>query len=294
MMPTNPSPIAREYVERGRSASCPIIDLHGLVGPYHEVYLPAGQLDRMLRSLERCGVRKIVCAHHMALAYDVERGNALMQELVDTRPDRFLGYWVINPNFPEIIESDLRTFHQRRGFVGFKFWSDYHLVPLTSPKYAASLEYANDHELLVMVHTWGGSEYDAPGLLAKVARRYPRARFLMAHCGYGEWETAISIGRDLPNVHLDLTSVAVAHDFSLMPGGSLMATSMGSPQVNGLIEYMVETAGSRKIVFGSDLAWYSQHYQAGAILFARITDEARHDILHRNAERLLGRHLDER
>ena len=95
-------------------------------------------------------------------------------------------------------------------------------------------------------------------------------------------------------MYLDLTSVAVAHDFSLMPGGSLMATSMGAPQVNGLIQYMVETAGSRKMVFGSDLAWYSQHYQAGAVLSARISDEARHDILHRNAERLLGRHLDDR
>ena len=65
-----------------------------------------------------------------------------------------------------------------------------------------------------------------------------------------------------------------------------------SPHVNGLIEYMVSTAGSSKIVFGSDLPWYSQHYHAGAVLFSRITDEARHDILHRNAERLLGSHLN--
>ena len=203
MMPTNPSPIAREYLERGRSAQCPIIDLHGLVGPYHGVYLPAGQLDHMLHSLKRCGVRKIVCAHHLALAYDVRRGNILMQQLVDSRPDQFLGYWLINPNFPDIIEEDLRTFDQRRGFVGFKLWSDYHLVPLTSPKYARALAYANNHQLLVMVHTWGGSQYDAPHLLAEVAGRYPEARFLMAHCGYGEWERAIGYGRDLPNVYLD-------------------------------------------------------------------------------------------
>ena len=64
-----------------------------------------------------------------------------------------------------------------------------------------------------------------------------------------------------------------------------------SPHVNGLIEYMVENAGSHKVVFGSDLPWYSQHYHAGAILFAHISDEARHDIFHRNAERLLGQHL---
>jgi predicted TIM-barrel fold metal-dependent hydrolase len=50
---------------------------------------------------------------------------------------------------------------------------------------------------------------------------------------------------------------------------------------------MVDSASSKKIVFGTDLPWYSPHYAAGAILFARIDDEARHDILWRNAEKLL-------
>src|SRR5262249_29252863 len=89
------------------------------------------------------------------------------------------------------------------------------------------------------------------------------------------------------------TSVVQALDFAQMPGGSLMPHAPSLvPQVNGLIEYMVEQAGSRKVVFGSDLPWYSQHYHAGAVLFAHISDEDRHDILHRNAERLLGKDLD--
>lgn len=288
----NPSPIAREYLEKGRSASCPIIDMHGHIGHFNSGYMPSAPLDRMIHSLQRCGVRRIVCMHHVAISYDVERGNALMQEVIDAHPDKFLGYWVINPNYPDIIKKDLRTFDQRRGFVGIKFWSDYHLVPVTSPKYAAALEYANEHSLLVMVHTWGESPFDAPGLVGQIAGLYPKAQFLMAHCGHGEWETAVSLARDLPNVYLDLTSVPNAHDFSLMPGGSLMPRApVGGAQVSGIIEYMVETAGSKKIVFGSDLPWYSQHYHAGAILFARITDEARCDILHLNAERLLGNNL---
>ena len=47
-------------------------------------------------------------------------------------------------------------------------------------------------------------------------------------------------------------------------------------------------ASSKKIVFGTDMPWYSPYYAAGAVLFARITDEERHDILHRNAEKLLS------
>jgi predicted TIM-barrel fold metal-dependent hydrolase len=290
----NPSPVAREFLERGFSATCPIIDMHGHLGPFYGCYLPSCTTDRMRHRLRRCGVRRIVCSHHSALACDAARGNALMQEVVREYPDEFLGYWVINPNYPAETARDLRAFDRLTGFVGLKFWPDYHLVPVTSPKYAAALEFADAHGLLVLVHTFGESPFDAPALLGEVAARYPRARFLMGHSGYGEWERSVAIARDLTNVYLDLTSVFQALDFSQMPGGSLMPRAPAlSPHVNGLIEYMVETAGSRKVVFGSDLPWYSQHYHAGAVLFARISDEARHDILHRNAERLLGAHLGE-
>jgi len=288
----NPSPIAQEYLQRGRSARCPIIDMHGHVGPFGGAYMPSAQPERMLHSMDRCGVQRIVCMHHVAISYEVERGNAMMQAVIDAHPTRFLGYWVINPNYPDIIKQDLDSFQQRRGFVGLKFWSDYHLVPVTSPKYAAALSFASERELLVMIHTWGESPFDAPALVGEIADRYPGARLLMAHCGHGEWETAAQVAKDLPNVYLDLTSVPNAHDFALMPGGSLMPKApVGGTQINGVIEYLVETAGSHKVLFGSDLPWYSQHYHAGAILFARISDEARRDILHRNAERLLGPHL---
>jgi len=288
----NPSPIAQEYLDKGHSTSCPIIDMHGHVGPFYGCYLPSSPIDRMRQRLKHCGVRRIVCSHHTALACDARRGNSLMQKLISAHPDEFLGYWVVNPNYPNDTEGDLSTFDQLQGFVGLKFWPDYHLVPVNSDKYAAALEFANAHELIVLVHTFGESPFDAPHLLGEVGQRYPRAQFLMGHSGYGEWERSVAIARDLPNVYLDLTSVFQALDFSQMPGGSLMPRAAAlSPHVNGLIEYMVETAGSRKIVFGSDLPWYSQHYHAGAVLFAHISDEARHDILHRNAERLLGQAL---
>jgi predicted TIM-barrel fold metal-dependent hydrolase len=289
----NPSDIAREYLEHGRSESCPIVDMHGHVGPFYGCYLPSSSVERMSQRLKRCGVRRIVCSHHSALACDVEWGNRQMQQIVAAHGDQFLAYWVINPNTPEITARDLRSYHRQTGFVGLKLWPDYHLVPVNSPKYAPALEFADAHGLLVLVHTFGESPFDAPALLGEVARRYPQARFLMGHSGYGEWETSVALARDLANVYLDLTSVVQSLDFSQMPGGSLMPRAPSfSPHVNGLIEYMVNTAGSTKIVFGSDLPWYSQHYHAGAVLFARISDEARHDILHRNAERLLGPFLD--
>src|SRR5262249_47068365 len=157
------------------------IDMHGHVGPFYGCYLPSSPVERMRHRLRRCGVRRIVCSHHSALACDVQHGNALMEELVHTDPDQFLGYWVINPNYPEITASDLRSFDRRTGFVGFKLWPDYHLVPVTSPRYAPALEYADANGLLVLVHTFGESPFDSPAMLGALGKRYPRARFLMGH-----------------------------------------------------------------------------------------------------------------
>src|SRR5262249_37765913 len=234
----NPSPIAREYLEQGYSAACPLIDMHGHLGPFYGCYLPSAPLERMRHRLRRCGGRRLVCSHPSALACDAGRGNALMDQVVSEHPDEFLGYWVINPNYPDDTARDLRSFDRRTGFVGFKFWPDYHLVPVTSPRYAPALEYADAHRLLVLVHTFGESPFDAPGMLAEVGQRYPRAPFLMGHSGYGEWERSVDVARELPNAYLDLTSVFQALDFSQMPGGSLMPRAAAlSPHVNGLIEY---------------------------------------------------------
>lgn len=284
----NPSPIAREYIERGRSESCPIIDLHGHFGPFPGSYLPAAPVEKMLGTLRRAGVRRIICSAHEALLGDYVRGNREMQSAVDQHPDVLAGYWAINPNHRDSWSVAVNDFETTRGFVGFKFLPDYHTYPLDGDRFKPALEYADVRRLLVLVHTWGGSPYDSPQLLEKVAIRYSGAIFLMGHSGYGDWETSIRVARDLPNVYLELTAVYAAHDFAMFPAGSGTPAPLGSClHVNGIIEVMCEQAGSGKVVFGTDMPWYSPHYAAGAVLFAHISDNDRHNIFHRNAERFL-------
>lgn len=285
----NPSLLAREFMEHGRSASCPIIDLHGHFGPWHGHYLPSVPVEKMRTTMARCGVKHIVCAHHEGLSTDPAVGNALMQEAIDRYPDDFLGYWVINPNHRDMMTQSLADFGRSRGFVGLKLGPDYHSYPLNGPDYAPALQYADERGLLCLLHTWGGSAFNPPQMVGEVAVRYPRVQFIMGHSGFGEWDVSIAIARDLPNVYLELTAVYIAHDFAMQPAGSGTPIQLPSYlSVNGIIERMVDQATSKKIVFGTDLPWYSPHFAAGTILFARIDDEARHDILHRNAERLLS------
>ena len=288
MKAANPSLIARAYLAGGRSRTCPIIDMHGHWGAFGGAYLPCASEEDMLAALRRCGVRRIVCSGHDALLADPAAGNRLMQQAVDRNPRLLSAYWAVNPNYPVLARRAPDHLAASRGFVGFKFLPDYHVYPLTGDRYRPALEYADARALLVLVHTWGGSACNSPQMLEQVAAKYPRAIFLMGHSGYGDWEASVRIARERANVFLELTAVYAAHDFAMQPGGSGTPSAlMSCLQVNGIIEYMVAQAGSQKILFGTDLPWYSPHFAAGAVLFARIDDEARHNILHRNAERLL-------
>jgi uncharacterized protein len=283
------SPIVREYYESGYSSSCPIIDMHGHLGPLPGAYLPAAPLPAMKKHLQRAGIKRIVCCPHLALLGDLDRGNALMQDTIDNDPGLFSGYWVVNPNLKSSLSRAIRDFENARGFVGFKFLPDYHQQILDAGGYDPILEYANAKKLPILIHTWGWSSYNGVPHVATIAEKYPAAVLIMGHAGYGDWKAAVRAASTYSNVFLELTAVYIAHDFAMFPAGS------GTPmpaysvlQVNGIIEYMVENASSRKILYGTDLPWYSPHFAAGAVLFARISDDARMDILFRNAERLLA------
>ena len=262
----NPSEITKEFVKNGLSEICPVIDTHTHFGPGQGIYFPKLTPEQMIDTMDRCGVKYIISAPHTALV-DTDRGNMIAAELVTKYPKRFKAYWSVNPSYPDRTAKELEKFEDFSGFVGFKFLSDYHRVAITDQRYSPVLEYANKRELPVLMHTWGSSGYDGPALVEQVAKKYPDVIILMGHSGYGQWDKAIQVARDYPNVYLELTAAY---------------------SVRGAVDAMVEGVGSEKITFGTDLPWFDPHYGIGCVIFARITEDDRHNILHRNAERLFG------
>lgn len=261
------SELAREFWEHGKSASCPIYDMHGHMGFYHSIYFPRGDTAGMIRTMDEAGVRMLTFSHHTALN-SPDLANRPSIEAVRRYPDRLRAYCMVNPNYPEQIARDLDAFDALFPdvYVGFKFLSDYHAIPLTDPRYAPAWEYADARELLVLAHTWGGSPYDGEVVVREVATRYPHVKFLLGHSCHGKWDEAIQLTRDFPNIYLELT--AIFDD-------------------RGVIELFVAGAGSDRMLFGTDLPWFDPHHAVGVLLSAQITDEDRHNICHRNAERLL-------
>jgi predicted TIM-barrel fold metal-dependent hydrolase len=266
------SALAREFWEHGKSASCPIYDMHGHMGPHESIYMPRGDTAAMIGTMDECGVRMLVFSHHVALDSLPELGNRLGVEAVRRYPDRLRAYCSVNPNYPERLRADLETFDDYGDvYVGLKFLSDYHQIALTDEAYRPAWEFAEERELLVLAHTWGGSKYDGPEVVRTCAERYGRVRLLLGHSCHGDWDAAVQLARDFPNVYLELT--ALFDD-------------------RGVLEKLVNEAGSDRMLFGTDLPWFDPHQAVGALLSAHIDDEDRHNICHRNAERLLARFVE--
>lgn len=260
------SALAREFWEKGKVESCPIYDFHGHMHEMFGGWLPAGEPEQMLETMERAGMRSFCFSSHLAL-YCFEAGEA-----ANLNPIRrlggplraYLGVQAFAPN----PERDIALLQANRdAYVGCKFLCDYHQVPLEHPSLAPYWEFLNENRLLALCHTWGGSHCNGVNNVRAVAERYPNVRIIMGHSCHSAWTEAIRLAQDFPNVYLELT--AVLDD-------------------RGILEQFVREAGSNRILFGTDLPWFSTHHGIGCILDAEMTDEDRHNILHRNGEAIFA------
>ena len=91
----NLSPLVRDFMEKGRSESCPVIDMHQHMGHYQGIYFPNPSPEDMIRTMDRCGVRMGVFCSHPALTDT--NANVEMADVVKKYFNRFRAYWSINP-----------------------------------------------------------------------------------------------------------------------------------------------------------------------------------------------------
>ncbi|MGI6209218.1 MAG: amidohydrolase family protein [Anaerolineae bacterium] len=261
------SALAAEFLETGRCQSCPVIDVHAHFGPFQGIYFPKASPEGMLEMMDRAGVVTSICSPHRALL-DPRSGNPIIVKAAHRYPGRFLAYLSVNPNYPEILEEDIEALASRDpAVVGIKAHPGWHKYPLSGQRYAPAFRYANEHGMPLLSHTWGHSPECGPQEVRKVAEQYPNLPILMGHSCFGQFEEAIALAREFPNVYLELTAAY---------------------RVSGVIEKMVAEAGSEKVLFGSDLPWFDQHYGIGCVIFSHITDQDRRNILRDNAIRVFG------
>lgn len=258
--------LKEEFFARGKLADCPIHDLHGHMGPFFGGLLHDTDPADMVAAMARAGVHLVVFCHHDAL-FNSSIGNRVNIEAVRRFPDRLRAWCGLNPNFPDVLEQDVASFDTHADvYAGFKMLSDYHLISITDARYASAWTHADQRNLPVLLHTWGGSPYDGPEPIRTVAERYPHAQILLGHSCHGEWDKAIQLAKDFPAISLDLCAVM---------------------DERGILERFVDELGAERIFFGTDIPWFNHHYYIGAVLGSGISDDDCRKIFYQNARRIL-------
>jgi len=241
-----------------------VIDCHAHMGPYAWQHLPSNSPDEMVKVMDRVGASKAVVSHCIALGSDFKLGNRLTYEAMRKYPDRFMGYAVLNPHYPELIEEEIEICFKRYGMKAIKYHLNLHQMtyPSDYENYKPVLEYAETNNLAMLCHGMPSVSKK----LRELSSEYRNVNFIMAH--YGSWNMrdlpeATAVASETPNVYID---------------------SSGSIEWFVGFEKVVAKVGADKIVFGSDFPWGNQAFMMGRILFANISDEKKRKILGLNAK----------
>jgi len=262
-------PADTTHVARGRDTQAhAIIDVHAHIGSWERTTTPLKGADAFLKAMDRCGIDKMVFSSFTAIHGETRIGNEETAVAIEDGRGRLFGYAVVNPNYPkESFEDLMRFFAQPAGFVGLKLHCQLHGAQLHDAGYAECLSFADAHELPVLVHGGGQDKWDL------VARRYPRANFIMAHaCAWDgrnvDGKALYERVRHTPNLYVDVSGSA-AHRNAMFA--------------------LIELVGAEKILYGSDFPMFDLGFEVGRVTLSAIPDAQKELILAANARRIFKR-----
>lgn len=255
----------REAADRGETLSGElIVDIHCHMGGYHNFWIRRGDAEGLVSVMNRVGV-DVACPSHLeALGGNTTEGNEAVARAQEAYPGRFVPVMLFNPNYPEETPGELDRM-ARRGVRHAKIHS-LHGVPYKDPAYDPAFEWAESRDGLVVAHTWGGEFLEQ---LAERARQHPGAKCVAVHAGSNNPDRYVGLARQRPNLWLEIS-------YSKAPFN--------------MIEKLVNGAGAEKVLYGSDMPFYSMTPMTGRILYARLSDDDKRKILGLNARELLGLH----
>lgn len=221
----------------------------------------------MLHRMDIIGVDKVCVSSILALHGDLKRGNMDTEKVLNAYPERFFGYYVVNPNdLPS--RNEMEKWLDKPGVIGFKIHPNISSYPVDGDGYIPVWETALKKKAVVLSHTWGGNIYCDPLMFSEIARSYPSVPIILGHMG-GSTEgivKSVKVAKEHENIFLETDNYN--HPF-------------------GVIEYLVNEIGASRVLCGTDTATEPISVHLGVILYARISEENKKKILGLNMEKLI-------
>jgi predicted TIM-barrel fold metal-dependent hydrolase len=161
------------------------------------------------------------------------------------------------------------------GFKGIKIHPSFNKVAADDKRYQPVWEFARDHDVPIVAHTWSASSYNpaqvlsTPDKFEPFAAKYSSVRFVLAHSGgRGEGRReAVRMAKRYANVFMDF-------------GGDIYC--------RGYFEDMEQEGLLGKVLFGSDYPWIDLRSHLTRVYLADIPTNAKLDVFSRTARAVYG------
>jgi predicted TIM-barrel fold metal-dependent hydrolase len=242
-----------------------------------------GELDR----------RNVACA---ALIASVPGDEASVAAAVHAYPDRFYGYFMVDPTAAGANER-VRAALDGGNLHCICLFPAMHRYSIQDERVRTLLDVAAAHPgVAIFVHcgvlTVGvraklglASPFDMrfsnPVDLHAVALTYPKLRFIIPHFGAGYFREALMLCDLCPNVYLDTSS-----------SNSWVRYQPDGLDLTGVFRRALDVAGAERLLFGTDSSFFPRGWQA-AIFEAQVQALQQIGISGTDAQRIFGGNLSQ-
>ena len=249
------------------------------IDAHEHVYLHTGGPEGQIDFADRLGIEKLVVSRPVLTPkgspHEVRESNDLVLKAMRQFPDRLLGQLTLIPTYGKQSLEEIKRCTDL-GMVGIKV---YYQVKINDPLFYPIIEKAIDMNLLILMHSFcqlGMAGYrikydtglypntSIPEDFVDIAVRYPEAMLQYAHTGGGgDWEYAINMIKNYPNIYVDTS---------------------GSNNAAGMIDYALEHLGEDRLFFGTDGSYYQG---VGNILASNLNESQKEKIFYKNYNNIL-------
>jgi hypothetical protein len=237
-----------------------ICDAHvhlGESGPWQPHMNSTIYVDKLVRLLNKYEVERAVVFPNPNVGDKYPQMNDYIAKSVKKHPKRLVGFGRIDPR-REYAVQELNRIKNHLKLTGLKLHPMVECFRPDHPFFNKFFQKTNELNLPILFHT--GDGFSSPGLILKIAKKYPKLPIILGHLK----EAALGVMKQCENVYVE--------------------TSGTSPD---LVELSADIDQGR-ILFGSDVPYYRYPTQIIIIETAEISQKVKRKILCENFQRLFS------
>jgi len=235
-----------------------ICDAHvhlGKSGPWQPYMDPTIYVNDLIRLFDKYNVDRAIVFPNPNIGDKYPEMNDYIAESVKKYPKRLIGFGRVDPRRQDAIKELIRI-RKKLGLAGLKLHPFVECFRPDHPFFNKFFQKTNELGLPTLFHAADG--FSSPGLITKIARKYPKLPIILGHLR----EATISALKECENTYVE---------------------------TSGTLPDFIELASDideDRILFGSDVPYYRYPTQIAVVEAAEIPQKKKNKILYDNFQAL--------